>query len=304
MRLDFNVLWVEDNTKYVLSQRDKISQQIRKEGFRLEVKFAATLIEASSYLSSDIFGDHIDLVLMDYDLGSGGRGDDGLLEVRRLFPYKDLIFYSAQTDNLASLVAMKKVEGVFCSDRDGLPDEVIGLFHTLIKKVLDIDHARGIVMGSSSDIDGLVLDGLKAHSRDGGGVLSQEAKEMIADQLKEIRKSFEKNAAKVESAETVAELHKLHLVYSSAHRHRLLRKLLEKKAEFESFCDSMNQYSDATIPKRNVLAHVRVKKDGFARKLFDASGHEITGESVRQLRLELLEHQETLEKLIDVLSNP
>ena len=34
MRLDFNVLWVEDNQRNVQSQRERIELLIRKEGFR------------------------------------------------------------------------------------------------------------------------------------------------------------------------------------------------------------------------------------------------------------------------------
>jgi hypothetical protein len=304
MRLDFNVLWVEDNVDNVMSQCDKVDRAIRKEGFRLQVEFAKSVDSAKEYLKSDIYGDHIDLVLMDFDLGAGGKGDDGLVEVRRLFPYKDLLFYSSHASNLTSLVAAKQVEGVFCSTRDDLPDEVVGLFDTLIKKVLDIDHSRGIVMGSSSDIDGLVFESLGAHFQKDGGKLSDIAKAVIAEQLKEIRKSFEKVAEKVGGAGTVEDLYDLHLVYSSTHRHKLLRKLLEKIAERKSICESMIKYADVTVPKRNDLAHIQVKKKGFSRQLFNRKGVELTAESVRELRLELLEHQEGLEKLYKELVNP
>jgi CheY-like chemotaxis protein len=304
MRLDFNILWVEDNVKNVLSQRDKIDRMIRKEGFRLQVEFPESIVKAKEYLKSDIFGDHIDLVLMDYELGAGGRGDDGLVEVRKIFPYKDLMFYSSQAADLASLVAKKQVEGVFCSTRDDLPDEVIGLFETLIKKVLDIDHSRGIVMGSSSDIDGLVFDSLGAHFRKNEGKLSDVARNVIAEQLKEIRKSFEKVAEKLSIAATVEELYDLHIVYSSAHRHKLLRKVLETINERDAICQALSNYAANTMPKRNDLAHIQVKKQGFSRKLFNRKGIELTAESVRQLRLDLLEHQETLEQLFDELAKP
>ncbi len=65
MRLDFNVLWVEDQRSLVESQREKIALEIKKEGFRLQVEFASSVDEANRFLSNDIYGDHIDLVLMD-----------------------------------------------------------------------------------------------------------------------------------------------------------------------------------------------------------------------------------------------
>src|SRR2546430_2299509 len=66
MRLDFNILWVEDQPANVKSSREKIERSIRNEGFRLQTQFAASVEEAKGFLASDIFGDHIDLVLIDY----------------------------------------------------------------------------------------------------------------------------------------------------------------------------------------------------------------------------------------------
>ena len=304
MRIDFNILWVENQPEYVQAQRTAIDRKMRDEGFRLQVEFPRSVDEAKAYLSSDIYGDHIDMVLMDYDLGIGTRGDEGLVEVRSALPYKDLVFYSANAADLTRLVAQKEVEGVFCSTRNDLPSEVFGLFEKQIKKIVDIDHARGIVMGSSSDIDGLVFDSLGAHFRNEDGKLSDTAKRIIADQLKDIRKTFEKLAEKVEAAGTVEDLYDLHLVYTSTHRHKLLRKLFEATKERDAICQAMSSYAANTVPKRNDLAHIQVKKEGFSRKLYNRKGDELTTESVRQLRLELLQHQEALEKLFEELSKP
>lgn len=161
MRLDFNVLWVEDNQDAVQAQREKIETQIRKDGFRLRVQFADSVEQAKSYLSDDIYGDHIDLILMDYDLGAGMKGDEGLSEVREIFPYKDIIFYSGMSPaDLLKKANTKDVQGLFTSHRDALPDIVEGVFENLVRKVLDIDHSRGIVMGATSDIDQVVSEAL------------------------------------------------------------------------------------------------------------------------------------------------
>jgi CheY-like chemotaxis protein len=298
MRIDFNVLWVEDQQDNVQSQRVAIDRRIRAEGFRLDVLFADSVVQAVKALSESVYGDHIDLILMDYDLGKGGKGDEGLIEVRRIFEYKDLVFYSADPSKLAEIVAAKKIEGVFCSSRDHLPDEVFGLFETLIKKVLDIDHARGIVMGSTSDIDGLVFDSLDALFHEGGGKLSEGAKKILATQLDEIRSTCDKDAKKLALIDSMPELRKMHRHYSSVHRHRLLRYLLEQTNKYAELCAAMTTYEVETSAKRNELAHVRVEKKGFERKLYDKERREITREAVRDLQRELLKHQEALEKFV------
>ena len=76
MRLDFNVLWVEDQREGVEAQLDRIKLLVKREGFRLQVIFAPSVNEAKSFLSQDIYGDHIDMILMDYDLGAGIQCDD------------------------------------------------------------------------------------------------------------------------------------------------------------------------------------------------------------------------------------
>jgi len=302
MRLEFNVLWVEDQPGAVQAQNDRIALLIRKEGFKLQTRFAKSVEEAKTYLSNGIFGDHIDLVLMDYDLGKGPKGDEGLVEVRDPFPYKDIVFYSAQTADLLAKVVSKHLQGVFCSSRSDLPDTVFGVFEALVKKVLDIDHSRGIVMGASSDIDHLVNQCLVSAFEGGGEAGKKATLKLVADRVKEIRKNFEKVAKALEEVVHVQTLFDNHAVYTAIDRLNLLRKTLQPCGKYDSDCAAMKQYASETVPKRNDLAHVRVVRNGFSRKLQDRNGKELTPEKMRALRLSLLEHHERFEALEAVLA--
>src|SRR6266487_5253266 len=154
MRLDFNILWVEDQPDAVKAQFDRIGLLLRKEGFRCNAEFATSVANAKGFLADDIFGDHIDLVLMDYDLGDGPNGSEGIEIVRDEFPFKDIVFYSASgVQKLQQSLSEKKFQGIFYSSRQDLPDIVVGVFQALVKKVLDIEHSRGVVMGATSEID-------------------------------------------------------------------------------------------------------------------------------------------------------
>ncbi|OAI54264.1 hypothetical protein AYO47_03245 [Planctomyces sp. SCGC AG-212-M04] len=301
MRIDYNVLWVEDQPGSVRSTREAVDREIRKEGFRLQVQFAKSVDEAQEYLSNDIYGDHIDLILMDFDLGVGKKGDEGLAEIRASFPFKDVIFYSAGGADLAKLVADKQIQGIFCSDRPGLPEEVVGLFKTLLRKVVDIDHARGIIMGSSSEIDGLIVDCLSSLFVKSDGTLTSAAIEIISKRCKTIRDDFEKEMKALAGAKTISELCDLHRHYSSIDRINLLRKLLEADGKHEVTCTAIKSYTADTVPRRNQFAHVRVVRNGFSRKLFDKKGNELTADTVRAILTKLLEHQEALERLVPQL---
>ncbi len=303
MRLDFNVLWVEDQQGRVQSQSERINTMVNKEGFRLQVKFASSVDEATGYLSDSIYGDHIDLILMDYDLGAGGRGDDGLEQVRFIFPYKDIIFYSSQAPDLSDMVAKKKVQGVYCSTRDDLPDTVIGAFEALVKKVLDIDHSRGIVMGATSDIDQYVNDCLVAIFDGSSDDCRTATLAVLARHLKAKRKSFDKEATLIEAVTNVSELFDMHNVYTSNDRLRLLKNAIEIEGTHIDKIETINKYLNETVQKRNTLAHVRVEVDGFSRKLLDKSGRELTSEQMKSLRQELLEYQDFIESLSTALKS-
>lgn len=302
MRLDFNVLWVEDQQGAVQAQRERIELLIKKEGFRLQVLFAPSIDLAKEFLSDDIYGDHIDLVLMDYDLGAGGRGDEGLVEVRNIFPYKDIVFYSSQAPDLLAMVEKKHVQGVFCSPRDDLTNTVEGLFEALVKKVLDIDHSRGIVMGATSDIDHYVNDCLALSFDKGGEACQHAALNAVENHVSEKRRAFEKAFENIAAVKHVSELQQFHNFYTSNDRLRLLRSILKGEADYQESVVAIAEYLKTTVPKRNDLAHVRVKVEGFSRKLLDRKGNELTSDEMRSLRRELLDYQDLFEKLSEELN--
>jgi CheY-like chemotaxis protein len=304
MRLDFNVLWVEDLQDEVQDQKERLETLIRKEGFRLRVKFASSVEEATTFISDSVFGDHVDLILMDYNLGAGPNGDVGLVQIRGMLPYKEMIFYSAQANNLRDLLKASNVEGVYLSDRNDLPGTAEGIFQTLVKKVLDIDHSRGIVMGATSDIDHFVNDCIVAVFKLSNDDVRNGALTAVLKRMKEIRERFEETAKEIEAIKDVSELFDKHAVYSSVDRLNLLRKLLKLAGLHQDKEGAMKKYISETVPLRNNLAHVRVKIDGFSRKLIDLKGKELTSDEMKKLRLELLEHQEIFESLFEALHAP
>jgi len=299
MRLDFNILWVEDQPDRVEAQRKRIEMLMRKQGFKLQAQVATSIEDAKAFIGDDVFGDHIDLVLMDFDFGGGPDGEYGLGVVRDAFPYKDIVFYSAKVpQELEDIVANLKLPGVFCCHRNDLPDTVIGVFEALVKKVLDIDHSRGIVMGATSEIDGFVNEALVYVFAQADAGTRSAALKVVANQLEEIRKRFEKDCETIAGAKELSDLLSCHATYSSAHRLRLFRKLLETLGTHEFERQAMLSYANETMPKRNDLAHVTVRRQGFSRKIFDRKGNELTAEDMRLLRVALLEHHEVFEKLV------
>ncbi|MGK5051413.1 hypothetical protein [Janthinobacterium sp. RB2P8] len=301
MRLDFNILWVEDLQESVQAQKEKLERLIRAEGFRLKVQFAISVEEAKRYISDNVFADHVDLILMDYNLDAGPNGDEGLKEVRRVLPYKDVIFYSAQANNLREYLKAADVSGIYLSSRDDLPDTADGIFQTLVKKVLDIDHSRGLVMGATSDIDHYVNDSLLHLFENNDVEFQKEIVKKIIERVAKIKIAFDANVEELQKINHISELFDKHLVYTSSDRLHLLRKALKLVGGYVEQDKIMLEYAEKIMPKRNDLAHVRVAIDGFSRKLLNKKGEEFTCEEMRGLRLALLEKQEIFEQIFSSL---
>jgi hypothetical protein len=164
MRLDFNVLWVDDQPDAVTEQVTAIAAGMVDEGFEFRPILCQSLDETRDYLAGDVFSDEIDLVLVDWNLGRGVEGQEAIAAIRESIQYKDVVFYSGNNDvnELRRLAFDVGLEGIYCATRPVLVDEVLGVFESLVKKVLDLDHTRGIVMGATSDIDQMVVESVDA----------------------------------------------------------------------------------------------------------------------------------------------
>lgn len=303
MRLDFNILWIEDQPGAVKAQSESIERKMRSEGFRLQTTFVSSVEEAEENLKDDIFKDHVDLILMDFELAGTKDGGEGLEMVRGKCPFKDIVFYSAKVpQELKTRVSDKQISGVFCTSRIGLPDTVFGVFTVLVKKVLDIDHSRGIAMGATSEIDDFITQALEVYLAKSDSAVQTKALAIAGKQVEKIKQGFEKECGELEALTDATELKSFHGVYTSVKRLILLRKLLKLSGRKDIDLQAMLDYEEKTLPKRNNLAHVTVERDGFSRRIFH-KGVELTVDDMRELRVDLLKHHEMFEALVETLKS-
>src|SRR5260221_13934966 len=98
MRLDFNVLWVDDQPDLVAPQITTIRAGMREEGFDFKPIQLLSLDATEQFLAGDVFTDEIDLVLVDWQLGGGHEGQEAIAAIREKIQYKDVVFYSGNND--------------------------------------------------------------------------------------------------------------------------------------------------------------------------------------------------------------
>lgn len=299
MRLYFRVLWVDDQPEQVDPFKFAIEPAITEEGFKFDVVKARSHDEAMNYISADgVIIDNIDLVLIDYHLDNGVDGDIVAREIRKKVPFKDIIFYSSDpVVELQRKIFDQHVEGIYCANRDELVPKVRGLFRDIVRKVLDLEHMRGIVMGATSDNEHLVTEAIASFDakladdhRTALVVLASERLQKGAEDLNGIREKL--------LAKKSLKLLMKSFQFSAAHRLDLAIKILEllSAEEHQSLRESLKRYREETMPGRNKMGHTRIHVSGSLSELRSgATTYNV--EELRQLRKDLVEHSEHFEQL-------
>jgi hypothetical protein len=303
LRLDFNVLWVDDQPDRVAAQIEAITKRMQAEGFLFSPKLCQSLDDVKAAITADVFTDEVDLILVDWDLGGGVVGQDAIAEIRTSVPYKNVVFYSAQPHDLRKLAYDKGLEGIYCASREQLVEEVMGVFESLVKKVLDLDHTRGIVMGATSDIDHIVNECLAviheksdAAGKDG---LLKEAQGYVEKRVKDLAKM----AQGLENATTVTELFEAHMILTANDRLRMLGGALKGGAfaAHKEYRQKVIDYQQDVVPGRNRLGHMVLVPEGKPQAVIDSKGQQVTVEGTRELRRLILQLRTDFRNLLDAL---
>ncbi|MBX3294643.1 MAG: hypothetical protein KF762_02830 [Acidobacteria bacterium] len=305
MRIDFNVLWVDDQPGRVNAQIEAIKIRMEAEGFLFNPTLCESPDKLAEQISDSVFNDEIDLILVDWDLGAESTGQDAIAVIREKIQYKDVVFYSAlkPANDLRRIAYEARLEGVYCTARDGLVEEVLGVFESLVKKVLDIDHARGIVMGATSDIDNMVNECLvEMHQlldETGQQELLIQSLERISERTNELIKKFD--GLREESA--MSALFAAHDVFTANDRLRILSRLL-KRSEFErhkATRPSVIEYMSTVVPVRNELGHIIFIADGKPKEISTTGGKSISLDEVRTLRRKILAIRTEFREMLGVI---
>lgn len=305
MRLDFNVLWVDDQPDRIRSLIDAIERRMEAQGFLFKPTLCRSIDEVQQLVGDTIFKDEIDLILVDWDLGGGVEGQDAIAATRDAVAYKDVVFYSAMkpAEELRQLASDRQLEGIYCATRENLVEEVIGVFDSLVKKVLDLDHTRGIVMGATSDIDHMVNECLVAiHDKlddEGQQAMLKEALERIDERISDLTK----RAAALKDSTKMATLFEAHLIFTANDRLRILSRVLK----YEAFKDhavarkAVIAYMQDVVPERNGLGHLVYVPEGKPQAVTTIEGKEISLDETRELRRTILGLRQDFRNLLFAL---
>lgn len=305
MRLDFNVLWVDDQPDRVDAQIKAIAKQMEDQGFEFRPRLCRSVDEVKALVTDDVFNDEIDLALVDWDLGGNVEGQVAISEIREHIQYKDVVFYSANraADELRKLAFDRRLEGIYCVTRQDLVAEVVGVFESLVKKVLDLDHVRGIVMGATSDIDQMVSDCLVHLHSNADAAGKQSLLNDALARVEEKGKGFVKSIEKLRKVTAFPQVLEVHAVFTANDRLRMLSRLLESDGlrAHHGYRPAVVAYMDKVVPDRNILGHQVLTPEGRPVSVANNRGGQISLDETRALRRQLLELRSQFRALLHAL---
>lgn len=295
MRLDFTILWIDDQPKHIRSYEEHLQISLLDDlGFKLNVIPIDRLDTVEATVSKHVHDDAIDLVLVDYDLtGKGAGGEEALLQVRKKLPFKDVIFYSGtDVKQLREIAFNAGVDGVYFSSRTGLVSNATKAIQKLLSKVMDLDHMRGVVMSASSDIDFVVERSLlKMHDALDDAKKEALRGEIIAELREKLKKwndELEKVVAKGDFASLMG---KKHIFTASDRLNSLLKRLALWEAEHDEKRSKVGSYVNGVVQRRNKLAHAMLRREDGKLKLVGMEQN-WTAEEMTALRRDLINHRD------------
>lgn len=158
MKLEYRILWFEDDHESVQDVVIALRGLLHDQGFELVCDWGecnATIMTQKVEQLRNY--NPYDLMVFDYDLGSGLTGEV-LAHTLRSKIWTEILYYSANrsADSLSQGMNTHKVEGVFCAVRQNLEERIWALVESQIKRVCDLNNMRGIVLDSMSSIDAAI----------------------------------------------------------------------------------------------------------------------------------------------------
>ena len=249
MKLSFSVLWFDDTEIFFDSlDVDWLKNEIENWGFSPDIQLVTTPEQFVSFSPYQ----KIDLIVVDKNLEEYGEGQDFIAKLRNHAVYTEVIFYTAgNASALWDAIREKELEGVFVSNRGTILQKISKVGRQSIRKVLDLENMRGIVMAEVGQLDHLLdeilMMGLSGLSGESLGVVFKKFHKEAEKQNVE----FGERLSGFINSPDVSEMLDMCDSNKRWENFNRLWKYHEKLKNKEKFGD----YKADVLDLRNVLAH-------------------------------------------------
>lgn len=197
MRIDYNILWFENDEGWLKPSVKAIGNLLDDYGFRLKPELHATgakieeIIAAIHAKTMDV-----DMIFMDYKLTGDTNGEKLIKVIRDKNLFTEILFYS-MNENVKQIIEKEfgSIEGIYYAGRDNFRDKAKEIIWHTIKKVEDVESMRGLIMGATSEIENLMKEiTLEYIDVCGDEIKNTIAKPIFEEVGKSVKEKFDKHS--------------------------------------------------------------------------------------------------------------
>lgn len=298
MNLSYSILWFDDDKDFFDSlDKEPIEAEIASWGFTPVIYPVHNTDDLRQYAPFNQF----DMLVVDFMLGGDEHGDKFIKDVRDQNVFAEIIFYSTTASSeLWNAVHEKELEGVFVTNKNGIEQKLLRVARQSVRKVLDLENMRGIVMSEVGDLDALLED---IFARAMVGITQEQQTKVFHEFHKDTHKQAGKRVQALEAFQESPSIVKLLELCDSNKRWKNFR-LVRKHHVLLKTKDIADDYMDEILFPRNCLAHGIPKKAEDGNFIFNFSGKDyLFDENTSQnLRKRILEYKKAFTEIVEMLS--
>lgn len=297
MNLSYSILWYDDDKDFFESlDKEPIETTIKSWGFSPEIFSVHNTDELQQHAPFNQF----DMLVVDFKLGGNEHGDKFIKDVRDQNVFAEIIFYSTSASSeLWDAVRKEELEGVFVTNKAGIGQKLLRVAQQSVRKVLDLENMRGIVMSEVGDLDALLeeifVSAMQCITQEQQRKVFDRFHEKTSEQNKEFLDALSafKDAPSIEGLLHLCDSDKRWQNFNRVKGHHNLLK--ERKFA--------GNYSQEILWPRNCLAHGVHKRQADGSCIFSHKGKEyVFNDEVSQaLRKRILEYKSAFKEIVDVL---
>ena len=309
MRIDYNILWFENDEGWLKQAVKGISNLLEDYGFRLKEthqKNGSKIEELITAIQSKALD--VDMIFMDFRLSGDVNGEKLIETIRKRNLYTEILFYS-QDENVKQVIeaAYGSIEGIYYSGRDNFRDKAKEVIWHTIKKVEDVESMRGLIMGATSEIENL----MKEITLEYIAVCGDEIKNAIAKPIfEEVEKSIKEKSDKHSEFYPKLNLKKLakdNALFDAEKKALTIQAIINNLQHSELIQyvgESFYQSISPLFTTRNKFGHCKVIVNEKGTRVLQSGEpiEEFTDENCIEIRKKLIAHLELIHKIKSLIS--
>ena len=305
--MEFRLLIVDDAPDSFDQAVEVLREFLDEKGFTLSKEIVEEFSEESVRSLAWLEGRNYDLAVVDYNLGETGiNGAEVAARLRSGLRYTDMVFYSSDTrHNLHRILAEEGVSGAFVVNREELDEALVGVAETVIGKVADLSHLRGVAMAEVADMDLVMEETLELVLESGDDRYAGSAERTEGRLQRAAEEHRRKLEARLREGGLLAVIQDGRL-FSAVQRFWALRSFAKEAGEAaRSALNGLADYQGEVLEERNRLAHARerVDEEGETRLEWKRGEEAVTidEEWMAGFRVRLREYRVALDQVCELL---